>query len=59
VVVAWEERELPARLERLAALVRSAPVVATPARRDGPLFDALRSFVDTGAVTWDSPASHG
>ncbi|MCA9536571.1 MAG: hypothetical protein KC593_22970 [Myxococcales bacterium] len=50
VVVAWEVRELPARLERLAVLVRSAPLVPRPARRDGPLFDALRAFVDRGEL---------
>jgi UDP-N-acetylglucosamine transferase subunit ALG13 len=50
VVVVWEERELPEGLERLAALVSAAPGVAEPARREGPLFDVIRDFVDTGAL---------
>lgn len=50
VVVVWEERELADGLERLRALVQAAPGVAQPALREGPLFDVIRHFVDTGAL---------
>ena len=43
-------RELPEGLERLTALVRTASGVAEPPRREGPLFDVIRDFVDTGAL---------
>ncbi|MCA9576280.1 MAG: glycosyltransferase [Polyangiales bacterium] len=55
VLVAWEARELPAQLERLAVLLRAAPVVPVPAQTDGPLFDALRAFIDTGALPTARP----
>ncbi len=50
VVVVWDERELSAGLERLAAQVRAAAGVAEPALREGPLFDAIRHFMDSGAL---------
>lgn len=50
VVVVWDERDLPAGLERLAEQVRAASGVVEPALREGPLFDAIRSFMDSGAL---------
>ena len=55
VVVVWEERELPEGLERLRALVNAAPGVAEPALREGPLFDVIRDFMDTGARSSRGP----
>lgn len=49
VVVAWETSELDGAMETLLARVGDAAVVAEPARTEGPLFEALRRFVDGDA----------
>lgn len=48
VVVVWDETELAAGLETLLVRVRSGSRMREPSLRQGPLFDAIRAFVDVG-----------